>query len=597
MSDSILANVDMVLAISEDTINYQFLQLFDRGVIENEWKLLVRNATEKSSLVLVTQDNSDFDTKLSTWISTQSNIANLLIEKKYEQFGQMLGESTDELWDYGWSGTIAAPTITILSKDTQSLMFNVKFNSGSKLYSGLQHTKAVSIFDLSEAIYAFKVPIGRFEITSTKELLTPESQKQAATIISDTGLGESDFSMESLFLDFENADIANFDSEKSSFPKLSSSAIKTLQITILDYFKQVVAKQKHPYVLGYGMSLKTIDKKKDNQKALFLPTSLRFSTSYSKTKGESALNFLMMVGNTDFPSGQTVGVLPKSLLESKSYDNKNSSLDGVFAIDYQLFQKTIISPLTDKIGVGADIPSKAKYVSTKVQSSGKAQQWSTSAQISYMLESIQHWVGAHAFVNYSMDFSFDLMNDASNGLLWKGNLTSSINVKITESSLPHKNDPALYETWLSTSGDYKKGPSGNLGQIGTIKMSIKPGTTGHLIFSNPQITRPEFGLTKKPITMDMLSLGIFGGLSPIESDSSSGAATATELAQNTFKSAKNAVTNAKSSIDDALDKMFKIKIILPLGQLYTFSNIQLYSNRNTDNNPVTLNVSYVPVST
>ena len=81
MPTSILGQCDMVLALSQDTINYQFAQLWQRHVIRNDWKVLVRS--QAGSDTVKTQEDSDFDTVLSRWLQTQSHLAELYAAGKY----------------------------------------------------------------------------------------------------------------------------------------------------------------------------------------------------------------------------------------------------------------------------------------------------------------------------------------------------------------------------------------------------------------------------------------------------------------------------------------------------------------------------------
>lgn len=131
MSTSILGQCDMVLALSQDTINYQFAQLWQRRVIRNDWKVLVRS--QSGSDTVKTQEDADFDSVLSLWLQTQSHLAALFAAGKFEEFGKALAEATAKglLWNYGWTSNIDAPTIAILQTTHTSLLFVIQFSGGS----------------------------------------------------------------------------------------------------------------------------------------------------------------------------------------------------------------------------------------------------------------------------------------------------------------------------------------------------------------------------------------------------------------------------------------------------------------------------------
>jgi|GEM_PF-5809939 hypothetical protein len=67
MADTALGQCDMVLAVSEDTINFQFSQLWKRNIIENVWKVLVRTPAAGTPIVK-SQADADFDATLAVTV-------------------------------------------------------------------------------------------------------------------------------------------------------------------------------------------------------------------------------------------------------------------------------------------------------------------------------------------------------------------------------------------------------------------------------------------------------------------------------------------------------------------------------------------------
>lgn len=58
----------------------------------------------------------------------------------------------------------------------------------------------------------------------------------------------------------------------------------------------------------------------------------------------------------------------------------------------------------------------------------------------------------------------------------------------------------------------------------------------------------------------------------------------------------NVVDDVKKSIQHVIDSLSNGKVILPLGELYTYKNVRLYKTENTDDNAVTFDVGYAPVT-
>ena len=337
-----LAKCDMVLAVSENSINKQFNKLWQEDTIKKDWKLLVREIKGQSPVIKIETD-SDFDSALTGWQNAQKDLSSLFSEGKFQEFGEKTGDYTKNgaLYNYGWSGSIKAPSIIILEKSHQSVLFTIGFSSGT-LYYASDTTKEMSIFDLTNVIYAFDVPIGRITIDNDGKHLAPQTHKQIQQTIAEYSLSASDFSIESLFMDFENAKISNFDKMNSKFPEEASSP---LQILIEDYFNLVVSKEDNPYILGYALSVKG----SDSDKSVFQPSALRFSTSASDKEGYSAFNYLTMVHGDNFPAGADVGIMPHNLLDNTISDI--DTVDGVAFIDRNIlrdyFKEKIISQIKE----------------------------------------------------------------------------------------------------------------------------------------------------------------------------------------------------------------------------------------------------------
>jgi hypothetical protein len=579
MSNSdILAKCDMVLAVSADTVNYQFEELWNRTIIKKEWKLLVRE--DKDNPVVKTGDDKNFDNDLKAWQNAQADLYKLFSEKNFDEFGKKLGEynSKGVLYSYGWSGMINAPSITILQKDVQNLLFKINFSSGT-LYNAADPTKQMETYDLKGVVYAFKVPVGRVEINSTEKILTPEAKGQAEKVIRDSGLTQADFTMESLFMDFENADIANFDQADSKFP---DQATKSLQISIQDYFKLIVAKSDNPFILGYGMSVKKIE-----QQSLFQPTSVRYSTSYSDKPSCSAFNFLMMSGGTAFPSGQNVGILSSSLLET--LDNLGK-FDGVLGIDYSYFSSLLISPFFDTISktITQDFQNPKSNLTN--QSGTTEAESNTSRDTDDPPSDMFKKTEIKTFVNVNGNTKIYNLNQS---ITLESDFDYKVQIEVRPWEVLHWGRHTEGKFILSTSGKQDKGPDGHLGQQGFVKISFKPGSSGQMQISVDQTQPPYLGY-------EYQHYNSYGGTPDTAVISAMFAEAGRKEAKKAAITAAQQIGKTIDSVNDSLkpllDSLNNGKIILPLGQVYSFSNIRLYKNENTPDNPVMFNVKYSPVS-
>jgi hypothetical protein len=574
----------MVLALSERTINHQFAQLLATSQIPAQWKLLVRRP-RGGPLAIKTAADPDFDRALEAWRTTQDHLAKLFAAGHYAKYGEQLGAAIQGglLWDYSWSATVAAPAIAVLPGDHLHLRFAVSFAGGSLAYNS-DRTLGVSTYDLTGAVYAFSVPIGRLQIGGTGEILTSAARDQAAQVIRDSGLTDADFTIESLFLDFDNANVSSFDPSNSRFP---AGATTPLQIAIEDYFKLILPGQGNPYILGYGMQAAPAAVR-PQPRAMFQPTALRFSSSYSSTPGASALNYLLMLGGREFPPGQNVGILPASLLEGAGLD---PSQDGMLAIDYPVFEQAVIDPFVAAInGVLVGRFGGSGYSRTGQQwslSAGTSSSQDVSQPVSDMFQkTIQD-------TSQSVSSSIALTN-ALTGLVFAWSFDLSAEVSVHPWLLLAMNRVLAYDAKLSTSGEAQPGPGGHDGQSGTLIMTIQPGSDGKVQFQVASVQSPQLGYVQAPYVNPLYTVDMFLGalvlpLSIIDWIQGFGNGT------NMASGVAGLLDSVTSSLQSAIDSLSLGKVILPLGQLYTFKAIQLLSNTNTDDNAVMMNVAYPPV--
>lgn len=301
-----LGQCDMVLAISETTINDQFEQLSEEEVIKPTWNIIM----------IIDEETGE--------------IEEVKLNQSITEFNQEIEAGK---FDYAFTVELNVPSISIIQESTQELELNLTFKSGTMYYTTSRGRKQV---DMAKWKYVFDVKIGKIEKRASEmRWVTTLSQLAFNKIVLGSGIPQDQFLMETVFLDFENTNFATYNKKKS---KIDSSAIRVaiFQNLLEIYFKKI-AESDNPYILGY--SIKVIEEVKEN--ALFAPTAVRYSTSYHEEAHRRAFNFLMMTGHKPFPTGQNVGILPHTLISGSDPEE----MSGVFTINADLFMKRMLEKI------------------------------------------------------------------------------------------------------------------------------------------------------------------------------------------------------------------------------------------------------------
>lgn len=570
-----LADYDMVLALSETTINYQFSQLHKRNIIRKNWSLLVGNVLSpkpKETPFSVTDSDKDWEKKLDRWIEIQRQIEQ---DEDYGLIAKLKEEGIN--FDFGWNAQILSPTVRIKDKDSNNLSLEISFKSG-ELYYRPDKIAAVRIFDLKGCTYAFNVPIGKLEIN--KDQMVLNAQDEMKKVIRENGLSEEDFSIESLFLNFENADITSFDKTKSKFP---DEIALPLQVAIQNYFNIMVAKSENPYVLGYGVNRRKI---RSSENAMFQPTSVNFSTSYSSKqdtnnpiRGQfSAFNFLMMLNNRQASHDQNAGVMSASLIELGK--DTSATTDGVFAIQNERFQKYIDS--MDKYvesifaaQAGVDIQGGFKDGVMKAKHHEKRIDDTVDTVYKLTRQAVQNHTEP-AGLNISYKFEVDI-EVVVNGVIH----TPLGDIQLIRQSIT-----------LSTNGQYTKGDISKKGAIGYLNFIIKNGIQGRFDL--------EYSLSKPSIAFDKDTNLIKGDfweiLAGILSLIFAWPIKVVEGIVNQI--AVDLGTSSAIKEDKNLERLRNLdilnqtnRVILPLGKTYAYKNLRYLPEKGI----VAYDIAYAPV--
>lgn len=344
---------DMTLALSTTKINSQFAFLLKKGIIKKDWKFLSNLDGDKT----LHGSDLDFSIALSSWKSSFDKTLENELETLEAQISVEIKKAKPD-WDlikvwYGLKESITTkiqdkgkyaiydcaldcqidpPKVWLIKGESNKLYFEVPIKTGTLSYKKEGVIKADKI-DGSK--YVFAVPIANKIVKKADVILG--NTEQDKLVLND--ISDDIFRIESLFLDFQNANIAQYDKSRSVI--LTDSTM--LQIALTNYFGKIVSRADNPYILGYSIQRKAV-----TRDALLQPTTATYSTSFSTEERSNAFNFLMQVNQHPLPTDQRRGVLPKSLIEDAL--DKSPTVNGVMGINYQVFMsKYVDEVLTPQI--------------------------------------------------------------------------------------------------------------------------------------------------------------------------------------------------------------------------------------------------------
>ncbi len=566
-----LSGYDMVLALSEATINYQFAQLYKQNIIRKSWEVLagqILNPKKDEKPFFITAADADWRAKRDRWVELQRQIEE---EEAYELMSVLKKEHIN--FDFGWDAQIQPPTISIRDQDARGLILQIAFKQG-QLYYLPDRTGAVNSYDLKDCVYAFYVPIGK--ITVNMDQMIMEADDEMAVLLKESGLSEEDFTIESLFLNFERADISTFDKSRSKFPE---QVALPLQVAVQNYFNLVVAGSDNPFVLGYGVTRRRITSQED---AMFQPTSTHFSATYSSrqskevpVKGQfSAFNFLMMLANAQPPYDQNTGILPQSLIELEQ--DTSSTTDGVFAIDEEVFGK-YIRFLDDYVASifakqqGVDLHGGFKNGKLTCTHHGTRKDDTIDTTYTVTREPVKNRTDpAGIEVRYTIEIKVEVVVNAI------------VIVKLFEK---HIN--------LSTSGQYTHDKITEKGQKGSLTFVVKNGKGGRFDLDH-SLVKPKIAFDQDVeifsgnVLQVLLKILDFIILWPLKIVNAIMNQIAVDLGIDNLDNT-NAMTERLNNLD-VLNQTNRV--ILPLGKTYAYKNLRYIPEKKL----VAYDISYAPVN-
>lgn len=563
-----LGQYDMVLALSQSKINEEIEQLYDDEKIDKEWKVL----TDLSGKYKRNQRDKDFELEKKRWqdTGTANNLAAL--KERADQIADLMEEKTadqdalirerreiklkikeleqkkdTDLPPYQLliEATINAPEIEIIKENSRDLLFKFSIDEGLLTYkdAGGYHSHNVG-----GLVYSFMVPIAKRQLSLAD--VTPDDDVYQQV--------KENYTVESIFLNFAKADVANFIATESKMSKDERLNV-WLQLIMTNYFKTLGTDNDNPYILGYTVHKPQLSKAK---RAMLEPCGISYSTSYHTDSSFSSFNFLMLTEKRDFPAAPYGGHIGKSLIELYQ---KDESLNGVIAINYNLFKQTYLARINENLLNAFCNVVKDLKISKDTDFKGDVFN-----------------------LNYSNNLQMTIkLKDISPN---QERCSLAIRYEITVNALLHDELPAPIGTVgvnqkFSTSGRYPV--KGKTGKPGELIVELMPSTEGKITAKVAENTyqAPVMGRdTEEPDYKGKLDKiwhsfnNLFNKVSDLE---------------------KMYNTNFASRITSLMEKMsfneldkFSNTVVMPGSNVYTFKNIRLMTKEKDDKDAVLFDISY-----
>ncbi|HEY6793154.1 MAG TPA: hypothetical protein VI248_00560 [Kineosporiaceae bacterium] len=288
------------------------------------------------------------------------NTINLQFDQLFRQ-GTIRPRLTMQLADTGITidAALTAPTVSLLVPDTTAtVLFQLRLADGTfTYYEGFGRSAVQHEIPVKNWVYGFRVNMN-FRAISAAALdpaTVPDAVRHTLT-----SFDPSLFTIRQLLLDFENADLADYDPAHTEMPlpdgrTPSPNTLAQWQTALSSYFTSLKGSS-NPYILGYAVHAVTPTAQPDVP-ALLNPTAGTFSTfqSGARTVGEglSTLNFLLRTGD---PAQRPVPPVPPNGVFATPLVT-DRAVDGAMVIAADVFRSGYLEPiLVPRIGTAAGVP-------------------------------------------------------------------------------------------------------------------------------------------------------------------------------------------------------------------------------------------------
>lgn len=246
------------------------------------------------------------------------------------------------------------PRVNVIEQDGEGkIILEIHIEKGTIYSEGEWNDQTKLLHDTTEIEkkdkikFALEVKLGQEKVTSEHNVLT---LTQGGTLqqqkIADFGIKDKEFSIEAIYLDFKMSDFADYLPEYSHLDldkneKTRShldTAIKDFGNTCGEYarnrgkenWSRVPA---NTYNILYGLTRKEAG---NSTKALFSPTDIQYTASYSNKRRCSTVNLMMQLDGHPFPEEGAISDRFRQHLETVLSGNNSS---GVLAINLKEFER------------------------------------------------------------------------------------------------------------------------------------------------------------------------------------------------------------------------------------------------------------------
>jgi len=567
MSDTqTLGGFDMVLGLSERMINEWFDLLFFTQAIPNHWTRLISNQPRTLPDYIakgISASDEDFKSIIERWHHSRPQNSSSIISG-FNPLHWWESRDNDLDFGFGWDVTLGTPKVFILDRDSDNLILQITFKSGT-LYHRPDNQRPVQEYSLDNAVFAFQVATDKIEIVRTD--LPTEARAAFVDMVDKSSFREQDFRIEALFLHLGSASASVVENSISDFPR---SMTTVLRQGVQAYFNSLVNNKETPYIMGYGVTLK---QEQSNKSALFHPTAVGMSASFgpdpatqNAERGSlSACNYLMMVNHQAPPSGNHAGRLPLALPELQVDQSDWGA--GVFAISSDSFQKYV-----DKFD------QVVRDAFTRISGVRITQGFRDDQMIAE--QDIRTSANRH-FTRFTVTRTALRNNRQPAGI----RLRYRIAVRVTLSFYM-----AFIRTGqitISSFGDHLGHPLNEPSSHGFLDFEIRSGTEGRFRVEQ-NFTEPVFAYNNDP---NQLEQNIFFQMTSLISSLvlNIGSGNIVSDMAEALEGSSLQMTNHLNELD--LETKAN-QIILPLGQTYTYNNLQYHPNLGI----LTQDITYAPIN-
>lgn len=593
----LLALSDAVLALSIDSINYNLFVMTMTGVIRKRWTLAWTKDEETKETVI--HDDEDVLERVENWAETRTKAAEAMADKNFQKFAELYG-SIEENFSGAWNATIGDISITVVPN---GVLLKIAFSDGELImprFDGI----GVDVLDMGGVVYAFETKLGQLTVDIGDGSMLPDAEESAKSAIAESGLGSEHFTIESIFMNLQRSNIANFSGVDSELPDGADEPIAVAVSTMFN--KAMPEDEMRRYVLGYAVQQKKLV---DVEKAIFQPTAISYSVTYAEpdegelSNPESSFNFHLQV---DGDRPVTNQVLPIPLLDGHM---ANSEIDGVFALRYSLFDDHVLDPIIRPVlrkAVEGFKAGEIKEVEQGTRWQISATRSSKTSQIEFNLKGdtgkrgTKHTnermivtaevrtLDGNLQVDFTIDMKMTVKYEALRMTAVAENLGNAVG-SLFKGKKPKKviqNEEVL----MVSSSTRRNGR-------GIIRVTIKPGALGKLAAD------PPVAVQDVDLVMDKAKVSPhFGSFTDNFSALFSGQKPVSWLRDRM----RNAVKRARVSdrVEEEINKKLEeaanivqqvnaLSVVMPLGNLYTFKELSV--RKNSRSKILEATVGYVPL--